>query len=334
MSAIQGEKLKYADDIAKFESELSKVKDSDFWADKTTGQKIGLALGVLLAGLGSGMAGAKSNAGVTALNNAMDRDTKKRRVKAAGLERLIEKATNLSEKDKARRIAELRARTEAEANEGKLRVQRKVLEYGKRFPQWQAQAAQLAADIDQEIAEDRVKQAQSFGATEVTKISEKAGALSPEARIKYEAMFRRSAPASAIMSDRENTWTPKQRAAVAEKMDDFLTNMKWSDNPVYGNLVDYISTQAIEEFGADEWNKVAPGAARYFNSMVEVANQVLRRESGAAVSASEFEGSIRRHGLTGQSLDKASIKDIQGKRDADTKTLGNALGLRVKRKGK
>ena len=147
-------------------------------------------------------------------------------------------------------------------------------------------------------------------------------------------MFRRSAPASAIMSDRENTWTPKQRAAVAEKMDDFLTNMKWSDNPVYGNLVDYISTQAIEEFGADEWNKVAPGAARYFNSMVEVANQVLRRESGAAVSASEFEGSIRRHGLTGQSLDKASIKDIQGKRDADTKTLGNALGLRVKRKGK
>jgi hypothetical protein len=63
-------------DIAKRQEELDKLQPQDFWADKSTGQKIGMALAVLAGSIGQGLSGAKENAAINALTQAMDNDSK------------------------------------------------------------------------------------------------------------------------------------------------------------------------------------------------------------------------------------------------------------------
>ena len=280
------------------------------------------------------MAGHKANAGITALNNAMNQDAAKRREKAGMLISMIDKARNLSAKDKKIRIAEVQARTDAAENIGKLHVKKKILALGSKYPQWQAKSQELAAEIDQEVAQDKQEQAQAFRATETTKVAEKNDQLTPEQKLKTTMMFKRAAPASATMSKLENTWSKEQKKAIAQKVTKFLVDKSVRDNIVYGNVVTYLGDQVVGEFDADTLNETAPGGAQYFNSLIEVANLVVRRESGATVTPSEFAQAVYRHALSNQTLDPATLRNIQARRDADVETMGKAVGLRLKKKGK
>lgn len=74
----------YQADIQKLSDEMAGVKFKDYWADKTTGQKIMAAIAVGLGGFGAGMTGGQNQA-LSIINTAMQNDLNKQKENIANL---------------------------------------------------------------------------------------------------------------------------------------------------------------------------------------------------------------------------------------------------------
>ena len=109
--AIVEEKLaKY--DAAAADIANEKIDSNRWWKNKSTGQKIGTTLAVVLGGLGQGLSGSQTNAAVDAINREIDRDVRdqlqnlnnKKEANKAYMQR-IRNVVNDFKSDEARRYA-------------------------------------------------------------------------------------------------------------------------------------------------------------------------------------------------------------------------------------
>ena len=103
-----------------------------------------------------------------------------------------------------------------------LKVQRKLQDLAERYAQWQGAAAKLQAELEQEVAQDRLDQANTIATTETVKFADRIKRISPEQRAKLGPQFRRMAQSDAIMSEIEQQWTPEQQKRFGRKLEEYI----------------------------------------------------------------------------------------------------------------
>lgn len=66
--------------VTEAQTNLAGVKFHDFWADKSTGTKIGTAIAIAFGGIGAALSHQNVNAALSVMNNAMERDLEKQKM--------------------------------------------------------------------------------------------------------------------------------------------------------------------------------------------------------------------------------------------------------------
>jgi F0F1-type ATP synthase membrane subunit c/vacuolar-type H+-ATPase subunit K len=292
----QGEQVfaqRLAESNAQYENMKSKSEIKDFWAQKSTGEKIMAGFAVALGGIGAGMQGDKTNRALDLINKQIEQDFE------------LQKQNFLNSKDV---LAAARDQSE-DARQG-IQDKLNLLNLSK------AAAYEVLGDKYAALAAKRgVAEADLAKDALLNDLRMKANAT----KLEYEKGLRKSVSESTqkAISTQTQTAMPKPESLTEEqaKTRGFLTRMLGGARDydkvggISGEAADAIRKHRIENAvlmedgsGALKW-MMKPGAAPLppglsekdrlaWGAIEDFARASIRRESGAVIGASEFTDDI------------------------------------------
>jgi len=293
--------------------ELSKMKPQDFWADKSTGDKLKMGIAVLLGAVGQGLTGARTNAAITAMNNTINKDLEKQK----GIIDLQIKSLNsrrLDMKTKAaihsKLLGEFDVRKEVAYSNMQNALKR--AELGTKDPERKALLAQNIQEIDQILLKTQEEQAQNVQ----TRVQEKLTVASdsvPDTKgvsdaykaivagrgnsaasmnevTQHGVMFLgTNGPNSQSLEEIEKNLTPDEFKKLQLAFRRVRASAKAEDLPIGTGGLLGVAAEMWDLNPGDLFENALPGkGGKYWSHLMQFANDQARYVSGAAIKGSEY----------------------------------------------
>jgi hypothetical protein len=297
--------------IARRRQELATTQPKNFWANKTTEDKLKMGVALFLGAIGQTLTQSKTNAAMKGLSHAITQDLDKqkslidRQISALG-DRRLDLKTKV--KRHSQLLAEFDARKAAAYDRMELLLRK--AEHSTKNAQAKAvlqgkidELNQEQADLDMAIAENaavRVGETLTVGAETTAKeisqgqykalIKGREGRAAPITEVVQKSMLFLDAnePNAEDMERIEQNLTPEEHKILQETMRKIVSDAQATEINIIGSAVESVLT-TFEYNPEDLLEDALPGkGSDYWRAMSHFANDQTRYVSGAAVRPQEF----------------------------------------------
>ena len=305
---------------------LAKMQPKSFWANKDTEDKLMIGLATVFGGLGSGLAGKKSNAGIDALNRVVERDMEaKKNFFNNQLKLLDRKKIGIQEKAQLQSKIMLEYDAHKAHSKELLRQKLEKIAATAKNDTIKNQAAQQAQALERELLQQHrdteaklanrvtekmtlvldaetgkpIAQAQRDG--DMTQeeayamlTSRATGEVKPlnELQGKSNAFLQRIEKHAKLAEEIESTLTEDELADIRELVAENRALQDLKDISVVGNQVSsFENITSLDE--ENKWEDIMPGkGGRYYRALQFIAFHQARFVSGAKIDANDVKNEL------------------------------------------